>query len=529
MKTDRIILIFLLLCAGALRFTALDSVPPQLNVDEALHAYEAYSVLHTGKDQWGNWIPVTFRAFNDYRRPATIYTAIPFVAIFNLTVFAIRSMAAFWGWWAVLFAYRLARDMFGQRIALFTLLLMTFSPWHIAFSRLGVEASGPLLTSIIAGTDFTWRWVRTQKTVWLTAACFAFALSIYAYTVAQAFTPLFIFTLMFIFRDTCWRRKTSIVITAFGFIILLLPLMVTLLQNPLSWNRFDRLAVLKPPFNESIPILLAQWIGYFSPGYLFIKGDANPIHHPPGSGQLLWIEMILIPLAIFRILEDHLNFRRDVARKYRQVKKATRIVILWVILGALPAAMTKQDMGSANAMRSLINLPGWCILSAIGLDTVWVFFSHKTKRVFLIRAITILIILMNAGITLEYYFWDYAREYARAFEYGLEPVMHYVLEHEQKYNKIILTDWISQPHIFALFYSRYPPDKFQENHAVYGVKLSEKLKAWGEKYETGDADELYSAYDHGLFVVRPHMLEGISPSVQIYHPDGSLAFKIIVK
>jgi hypothetical protein len=68
--------VLVLLLAAALRFIDLERVPPGLNVDEALNAYEAYSILRTGRDEWGRVFPVTFRAFNDYRRPATKGTAL---------------------------------------------------------------------------------------------------------------------------------------------------------------------------------------------------------------------------------------------------------------------------------------------------------------------------------------------------------------------------------------------------------------------------------------------------------------------
>ena len=107
--------------------------------------------------------------------------------------------------------------------------------------------------------------------------------------------------------------------------------------------------------------------------------------------------------------------------------------------------------------------------------------------------------------------------------------MGYALEHEEDYTRIILTDWISQPHIFSVFFNRYDPYAFQHNHAEYGTRLSEKLTAWGNKYETGDVDKLYDEIKHGLFIARPHMLAAIEPVMVVYHPDGSIAFKIFTK
>jgi 4-amino-4-deoxy-L-arabinose transferase-like glycosyltransferase len=532
-----IIIIILLLAAG-LRLFNLSSVPPPLNVDEASNAYDAYSLLRTGRDQWGNLLPITIRAFNDYRRPASVYSAIPFIAIFNLTVFSIRAMAAFWGWWAVVFIYRLARDMFNQEIALVSALMMALSPWHIVFSRLGVEVSGPLLTSVIAGIDFSWRWFQSQKNIWLLLSGFAFSISIYSYTVAQAFTPLMLITLTIVFwsrlRDTIKIGLATLLLIG----LLILPLAITLVSNPLSWNRLQTIGILKPPYRTSIPLFFSQWLGYFTPSFLFWQGDSNPIHHPPGSGQLLWIDVLLIPLGIVRVMTSSVLARKKhgicqrnlvILKTTQRTRRAFVIILLWIILGALPAALTRQDMVSANAMRGILSLPGWIILSSIGVDILWSLWQNIPGYTAIFRGLSISFYILNALFVLQFYFMTYPKLYARAFEYGIQQVMHYVFEHEEEYNKIILTDWISQPHIFAVFYNRYDPYEFQRNHAPYGDRLSEKLTAWGHKYEAGNVETLYDKLEHGLFVARPHMLTDIEPVVVIYHPDGSMAFKIIAK
>jgi hypothetical protein len=117
---------------------------------------------------------------------------------------------------------------------------------------------------------------------------------------------------------------------------------------------------------------------------------------------------------------------------------------------------------------------------------------------------------------------------ARAFEYGIREAIDYVTIREDQYDAIVLTNWISQPHIFALFFQRHDPARFQALAPPYGDKLSVKLKSWG-KYQTGDVDKLYSQLERGIFVARPHMLPEVEPVWTIHHPDGTLAFKVIVK
>jgi hypothetical protein len=146
-----------------------------------------------------------------------------------------------------------------------------------------------------------------------------------------------------------------------------------------------------------------------------------------------------------------------------------------------------------------------------------------------LRGALALALVVNAGLVLHHYATVYPVEAARAFEYGVREAMAYVSAHEHAYETVVLTNWISQPHIFAVFFQQYDPRAFQEMRAPYGDRLSEKLTAWGEKYRTGDVDALYAEIDHGLFVARPHMLPDVEPLLVIPHPDGTPAFKIVSK
>ena len=58
--------------------------------DEALAGYDAYSILLTGKDHHGHFLPITFQAFNDWIAHSFVYQIIPFIKILGLSVFSIR-------------------------------------------------------------------------------------------------------------------------------------------------------------------------------------------------------------------------------------------------------------------------------------------------------------------------------------------------------------------------------------------------------------------------------------------------------
>src|SRR3990167_1090490 len=108
-KLNLCILFFILLLAFFLRFIKITEVPPSLNWDEASIAYNAYSILETGRDEWGKILPLHFKSYGEYKLPGQIYASIPAIAIFGLTPFAVRITPVIYGTITVLFLFFLAR------------------------------------------------------------------------------------------------------------------------------------------------------------------------------------------------------------------------------------------------------------------------------------------------------------------------------------------------------------------------------------------------------------------------------------
>ena len=70
------------------RFYRLGSVPAGLYLDEAAQGYNAYSILATGKDEFGKAFPAAFRSFADFKTPVYIYLIAPLIPLFGLTAFS---------------------------------------------------------------------------------------------------------------------------------------------------------------------------------------------------------------------------------------------------------------------------------------------------------------------------------------------------------------------------------------------------------------------------------------------------------
>src|SRR3990170_2555957 len=106
--TNRLLVLVFVL-AALVRVFYLDSLPPALNWDEISHGYNAYSILKTGSDEWGQALPVVnFRAYGDYPLPLNLYMTIPSILVFGLNEFSVRFPHAVLGVFTVVSTYFLA-------------------------------------------------------------------------------------------------------------------------------------------------------------------------------------------------------------------------------------------------------------------------------------------------------------------------------------------------------------------------------------------------------------------------------------
>ena len=140
-------LILVLLIAIFLRFWNLGGVPPSASMDEASIGYNAYSILKTGLDEFGQVPLISQRGYDDYRRSTYLFLVSPSVGIFGLNAFSIRLPAAVLSVLTVFATYYIMLLLFTKRLpqanilALLASFLLAISPWHIYISRLGHESN----------------------------------------------------------------------------------------------------------------------------------------------------------------------------------------------------------------------------------------------------------------------------------------------------------------------------------------------------------------------------------------------------
>lgn len=141
-----ILLIGIIVLAATLRLWQLGQVPPSPDWDEVALGYDAYSLIHTGKDEFGKFLPVVLRSFDDYKPALYAYLTIPSILVFGLSVFAVRLPSAIFGILTVLAVFYLVSELFENykyknQLSLISSFLLAISPWSIQFSRVGFESN----------------------------------------------------------------------------------------------------------------------------------------------------------------------------------------------------------------------------------------------------------------------------------------------------------------------------------------------------------------------------------------------------
>ena len=422
-KNIFLILIFLLFLVT--RLYKISSIPSSVYWDEASIGYNAYSVLKTGRDEWGEFLPLHFRAFGEFKLPVYIYSVMFVELVFGLTQFAVRLPAVIYGLLSVLGLYFLTKKITSnKKIALLSSFLFSLTPWFFIFSRTGYEAVAGLAVFIFAIYFLLLSFEKNWK---LIISIFLFISAIYSYNSFRILTPVFLIPGLIVFGFKTKRRGVSVLlISAVLFILSLLPIYKLYLQDS-GLNRLQAVAATQSVINN--------YLSHFSFNFLFIKGDSNPRSQMPGSSELFLIDLPFLILGLIYIF------------KKRSLKYFG--ILFALLVSFIPAAITKE---SPHALRSILAAPTFAIISSLGIFSFLSFFK-KYQKYLLTAVISLYLIFFGS------YYYKFITKYnlltSTDWQYTYKEIF-------SRQKEGLVTDKYAQPYIFALFYLKYPPEKFRE-------------------------------------------------------------------
>ena len=490
--------IIILLLAFFLRLYDVAKTPPSLNWDEVSLGYNAYSVLKTGKDEWGKVFPLIFQAYGDYKLPGYVYILTPFVSLFGLNEFSVRFPSVIAGTLTVLFTYLIVKELLKnnssskstENISLLAAFLVAIEPWSLFLSRPAFEANLGLCFFVIALYLFL-RSLSTLKC--LPYSVLFFGLTVWSYNSYRIFTPIFMLLMFFIYRKDLKKvikSKSFFVTSAILMAVLFLPMFLQLitgvgqqryrkveiidagaigqivnLRNKYNLNPLaERLLFNRPTYflyNFSKNI-----ISHFSYKYLFNEGGTNYQFSVPNFRLLYKVDLIFLIIGMFYLL--------------KLKNRASVVLLLWLLVGAVPSALTHE---APHVLRSITMLPAFMIIIAVGVCSFCDWLLSKKLGIILkfFVFLYLLILMQSLLVYLKNYFVDYRINYSWSWQYGYKEVVKYTKVNYQKYDKIIITKKYGEPHEFVLFYTPWDPNKYQNDANLIRFKQSDWF--WVDRFD----------------------------------------------
>ncbi|MDO8573421.1 MAG: glycosyltransferase family 39 protein [Candidatus Daviesbacteria bacterium] len=474
----KILLTLVLLLATFLRFYRIDENPVSLFGDELDVGYQAYSILKTGRDYMGNFLPIHFQSLAEYRTPLYIYSAVPTVAVFGISALGVRLPAAVFGVLSVLALYLLVLEITkNKKLGLLAAFLLSISPWHTHFSRAGFEVT-EMLFFYITGIYFFLHGLKSGKWLFLSAICLG--LTPWVYSTAKLFLPLTVLAILVIWwKDLLNIPKRRLFLAITIFVIIVVPFLtstifgggaeriqgISIFNNPtvIPQMGFDRMndvnvrgenqsvTIVDKLFHNKITaysaIFINNYFQSFSPEFLFTKGDYLNLRQSSGI-EFYKVELIFLILGLIYLVTSGLD------------RKVKAFLIFWLLVAPIPSSLTQG--GGNHATRLILMLPILIILIAFGMYYSYTKISRKLKVVFLVL---VSIILFLNFIFYQHNYWvHYPWSSERWWHAGYEEAIKSAVKIGGNYDRVIISS-ANEPSLkFFLGWSMYPPERFQKEY-----------------------------------------------------------------
>lgn len=466
-KKYKLSLLLLLLIFGIglfLRLYRLEQNVPELYSDEVGHYYYLENIKN---DSVGL-----------IRRVSYLFFTASWVV--GLNPLGVRLASAIFGSLTILVGFYFARVLAKKsqsnlylRVALVFSFLLSILPWNIAISRLG-HTHVPIIvfTSLLHLLFYLSSTNNLQKIL----SFVPFLIGSYYYPTLILMSPLILFVpaKQFFWDNRKYRKQILLASTIFAGIILGFLITKYQIFNTNSrgldlaiWrdvnvtansNLYRGLARFSSPSLFSLyqdPELLVNkvfynypfsivfkftenYLSFFSPNFLFLKGDPVLRHSTGMTGNFY---LFLLPFLVYGIYSFFAG----------KTDKNTKILIaLWVLASPIPAAITKD--GAGYLLRSISLYPLLTYFCAAGLVH-----SFEIFKSFVAKAIYFIVLSGFFIFSCSYYFYGYFHVYPslakESFEYGFKDLS----EFQQKIGSSMLIIWEDKyPYNQFCFWQKLP-------------------------------------------------------------------------
>lgn len=534
----------ILLIAIFLRFVDLDETPSGFIPEEVSTGWNAYSLLRTGRDEWGIRLPVIFRETGGFKLALNSYLIVPVMAVFGVNEFAVRFPTALAGVIAVGLTYVLTIQLFKKTtVASIAALLLAISPWHISMGRYAVDVNWGI-PLFLFGLILLIK-AQTNSRLLLGAAI-SFGLTYYTYFNYVVFTFLFLCG-YFLWERKLWLTRDKWKWVGLFFVIQIIGLSPYILQpnltirfrqatsvsqigfiNRINEHRHACDIYYSPVFcrfvynkvNERVLELTRQYLNHFSTTVYFLYGSQLGLSGMPDRwGFFYVIEFGLLICGIVVLFQKRLW---------------SSVIILWLFLYGVPGSLAAE----AHIWRMLTFLPLPQIIAAAGLVEL---VRNSSRRILIFGiAGAYFVLLLRFLVDYNGFFRFNQGTYSY---FGFRDTYAYLKTIESNYDYIVVAPnglGFDQLYIYYLFYMQPDPWAYQIRQDVELEVGSEgwvKVKRIGKWHFVSDVRNVVFTLPDKTLLVTDQTFKEKEPLPQrvmlarllktIDFANGDVAFKIL--
>lgn len=433
----------------------IGDIPSGLALDEVSHGYNAYSILLTGKDEYGKSFPISFRFFNAFTPPLYTYLTVPVVRSLGLNITATRLVSVFSGILEILLVFLFLKSLKITKhtvIIYLGTLLYTISPWAVMYSRSGYEA---MLSFLLYSIGVLFIWIGLKRPLFLTIGIIVMSISIYGGHTNKFLIPLLSLGLALIFRNVFLVQKNRkyIIWGLIGAFFVQIPNLLLinsksfLVKENLFYSEtliaeYQKIKGFIPSF-IGIPYVFlreffSQYLTYFSLRSLFL--DPDPFLPRSIPNLSVFYPWMFIPY-LFGL---HTAWTKRNLVNYK-------FLLLITFIAPIPAAFTKDPFWTYRALPLLLPL---IILITIGIDKI------LSLRIKVLAIFTCILIIYSLVILWKGYFILLPRERAEAWQFGYQQLAQEILLNKNE-KFVIDNTRTPQAYIELAFFLHLPPQQLQ--------------------------------------------------------------------
>ena len=476
-------LVFFLFVIGfTIRIVNL-SYPQVVSFEEASRGYISYSISLIGRDDNGQKYPILFKSLTNYPPPLPIYFSTIFIKFFGLNSFGLRFLGAILGSLSIIiffiisyFLIQNTSSLPQKEKSLFPFLaafLLTFSPWHIFISRHDLNLTETLFFSLVLSLLIIF-FLLTQKKFLIWLASLTILANIFSsyYSLFPLFFLLFFLKLVGLIKI----RHLAILIIPFFIIISLIifnkEYRKFLINNSvyhetlLFWEIEPRrqqdtekgLRFLARPLHNKATYLLEylgkKYVNYFDPEFLASPQLTGFKEHTKRIPKIFFWEIPLFLIGVYYFF---------IFSKEFSSKKIFLFLLLFLAILPFENLFWKENF---LKKEMIFFLPIFYFFLALGL--IKVVLKLKSKKLALFFFVLGGMFFYSFGYLTIIKIYTNPKSWTEARDEIYFQLFKRLDQIKESYQKIVITDIFGQPQTFALFYLKYPPQKYLDTKEAAG-------------------------------------------------------------